>query len=62
MIMIPPIYDRTTNIGEKKVFLKLKDDPNPLTKNWVVYHSLNYPVSVKKKIENPINILERQIL
>ena len=49
MIMIPPIYDRTTNIGEKKVFLKLKDDPNPLTKNWVVYHSLNYPVSVKKK-------------
>ena len=49
MIMIPPIFDKSTNIGEKKVFLKLKDDLNPITKHWVVYHSLNYPVSVKKK-------------
>ena len=49
MIMIPPVIDRSTNLGEKKVFLKLKDDPNPKTKNWIVYHSLNYPVKISKK-------------
>ena len=49
MIMIPPVIDRSTNLGEKKVFLKLKDDPNPKTKNWIVYHSLNYPVKINKK-------------
>ena len=47
--MIPPVIDRSTNLGEKKVFLKLKDDPNPKTKNWIVYHSLNYPVKISKK-------------
>lgn len=46
---MPPIIDRSTNFGEKKVFLKLKDDPNPKTKNWIVYHSLNYPVTINKK-------------
>ena len=48
MIMIPPEINKD-NIGEKKVFIKLRDDPNPETKDWVVYHSLNYPVSIKKK-------------
>ena len=49
MKMIPPTIDSTTNLGEKKVFTKLRDDPNPKTKDWVVYHSLKYPVTVKKK-------------
>tara|TARA_B100000963_G_scaffold360347_1_gene390847 strand:- start:6758 stop:8599 length:1842 start_codon:yes stop_codon:yes gene_type:complete len=48
MIMIPPTIDET-NFAEKKVFSKLKNDKNPETKNWIVYHSLNYPVSVNKK-------------
>ena len=48
MIMIPPTID-DSNFAEKKVFSKLKFDKNPETKNWVVYHSLNYPVSVNKK-------------
>jgi len=49
MKMIPPTIDQTTNLGEKKVFTKLRDDPNPKTKNWVVYHSLKYPVTIEKK-------------
>ena len=49
MKMIPPTIDQTTNIGEKKVFTKLRDDPNPKTKNWVVYHSLKYPVTIEKR-------------
>tara|TARA_B100000989_G_scaffold282562_1_gene247722 strand:+ start:582 stop:2426 length:1845 start_codon:yes stop_codon:yes gene_type:complete len=47
MIMVPPAIDNT-NFAEKKVFSKLKYSPNPETKNWIVYHSLNYPVSIKK--------------
>ena len=47
MIMIPPTIDNS-NFAEKKVFSKLKNSPNAETKNWVVYHSLNYPVSIKK--------------
>ena len=38
MIMIPPTIDET-NFAEKKVFSKLKNDKNPETKNWIVYHS-----------------------
>ena len=47
MIMIPPTIDNT-NFAEKKVFSKLKNSTNTETKNWIVYHSLNYPVSIKK--------------
>ena len=47
MIMIPPTIDNS-NFAEKKVFSKLKNSSNAETKNWVVYHSLNYPVSIKK--------------
>ncbi len=47
MIMIPPFIDNT-NFAEKKVFSKLKNTTNEETKNWIVYHSLNYPVSKKK--------------
>ncbi len=47
MIMIPPTIDNS-NFAEKKVFFKLKNNPNAETKNWIVYHSLNYPVSIKK--------------
>ena len=46
MIMIPPYC--SSNVGEKKVFEKLKTDSNPKTKDWVVYHSLNYPVKIEK--------------
>ena len=49
MKMIPPTIDSTTNLGEKKVFTKLRDDPNPKTKDWIVYHSLKYPVKIEKK-------------
>ena len=47
MIMIPPTIDNT-NFAEKKVFSKLKNTTNEETKHWIVYHSLNYPVSIKK--------------
>ena len=47
MIMIPPMIDNS-NFAEKKVFSKLKNTPNAETKNWIVFHSLNYPVSIKK--------------
>jgi hypothetical protein len=46
MIMIPPYC--SSNIGEKKVFEKLKTNNNSKTKDWVVYHSLNYPVKIQK--------------
>jgi len=46
--MIPPIIDET-NFAEKKVFSKLKNDENPETKDWIVFHSLNYPVTISKK-------------
>ena len=48
MIMIPPEINKDY-FGEKKVFIKLRDHPDPETKNWIVYHSLNYPVAIKKK-------------
>ncbi len=48
MILIPPKIHPDTPNSEKKVFDKLKNDKNPQTKNWIVYHSLNYPVSIKK--------------
>ena len=47
--MIPPTIALDTNLGEKKVFIRLRDDPNPKTKDWIVYHSLKYPVSIEKK-------------
>ncbi len=49
MRMIPPTIALDTNLGEKKVFIRLRDDPNPKTKDWIVYHSLKYPVSIEKK-------------
>ena len=49
MILIPPYCHHETPKSERKVFEKLKNDRNPKTKNWVVYHSLNYPVNIKKK-------------
>ena len=48
MIMIPPLINND-NYAEKKVFFKLRDNPNPKTKDWLVYHSLNYPVSISKR-------------
>ncbi len=49
MILIPPYCHHETPNSERKVFEKLKNDKNPRTKNWIVYHSLNYPVNIKKK-------------
>ena len=48
MILIPPYCHKDTPISEKKVFNALKNDKNIITKNWIVYHSLNYPVSISK--------------
>lgn len=48
MILIPPYCHKDTPNSEKKVFNALKYDKNPVTKNWIVYHSLNYPVSISK--------------
>ena len=53
MIMIPPTIDNT-NFAEKKVFSKLKNTTNEETKHWIVYHSLNYPVSIKKSEKKSI--------
>ena len=47
MIMVPPTIDNS-NFAEKKVFSKLKYSTNHETKDWIVYHSLNYPVTIKK--------------
>jgi archaellum biogenesis ATPase FlaH len=52
MILIPPYFNNKTPNSEKKVFNALKEDNNPLTKNWLVYHSLNYPVSITKNKKN----------
>ena len=46
MIMIPPSIDNS-NFAEKS-FFKLKNNPNAETKNWIVYHSLNYPCKHQK--------------
>ena len=48
MILIPPYCHKDTPSSEKKVFNALKHDNNLITKNWIVYHSLNYPVSISK--------------
>ena len=48
MILIPPYCHKDTPSSEKKVFNALKHDGNLITKNWIVYHSLNYPVSISK--------------
>ena len=48
MILIPPYCHKDTPSSEKKVFNALKYDKNLITKNWIVYHSLNYPVSISK--------------
>ena len=48
MILIPPYCHKDTPSSEKKVFNALKNDKNIITKNWIVYHSLNYPVSISK--------------
>ena len=48
MILIPPYCHKDTPSSEKKVFNALKHDSNLITKNWIVYHSLNYPVSISK--------------
>ena len=48
MILIPPYCHKDTPSSEKKVFNALKHDKNLITKNWIVYHSLNYPVSISK--------------
>jgi hypothetical protein len=53
MKLVPPyIIDKKTPNSEKKVFETLLNDENPITKNWVVYHSLNYPVSITKDKKN----------
>ena len=52
MILIPPYFNNKTPNSEKKVFNALKEDKNPLTKKWIVYHSLNYPVSITKDKKN----------
>ena len=44
-----PFRERLSRSMEKKVFIKHRDDPNPKTKDWIVYHSLKYPVSIEKK-------------
>lgn len=46
MIMIPPYC--SSNRGEKKVFEKLANSSNSKIKDWIVYHSLNYPVKISK--------------
>ena len=48
MKLIPPYCHKDTPNSERKVFNALKNDKNHLTKNWIVYHSLNYPVSISK--------------
>jgi len=48
MILIPPYCHKDTPKSERKVFNALKNDKNEITKNWIVYHSLNYPVSISK--------------
>ena len=52
MILIPPYCHKDTPGSEKKVFNALKYDKNLETKNWIVYHSLNYPVSILKSKRN----------
>ena len=48
MKLIPPFCHKDTPNSERKVFEALRNDKNPLTQNWIVYHSLNYPVSINK--------------
>jgi len=52
MILIPPYCHKDTPKSEKKVFNALKIDNNEITKKWIVYHSLNYPVSISKTKRN----------
>ena len=52
--MIPPNYSQNTSRGEKDLFQKLKKDP--LTSDWVVFHSLD----IKKhrtKIESELDMV-----
>jgi len=52
--MIPPSCPAKAPLGEKELFLKLKDDPD--TKDWIVLHSLDLKKH-QTKIEGEIDIL-----
>ena len=57
MIMIPPYC--SSNRGEKKVFEKLANSSNSKIKDWIVYHSLNYPVKISKSEKKIVSIFRR---
>jgi len=52
MKLIPNYINETSPSGEKRVFYLFKDLNQDKYKDWVVYHSLNYPVTVTKKDRN----------
>ncbi len=55
MKMIPPIIDTYAPNGEKEVFELLKSNNSEFFKNCIVFHSLNYPQSVKKNEKKSYN-------
>lgn len=52
MKLIPSYINETSPNGEKRVFYLFKDLKQDKYKDWVVFHSLNYPVTVLKKDRN----------
>ena len=55
MKMIPPTIDKNTPLGEKEVFQLLQSTSTTNFKDWIVFHSLNYPSKTKKSEKKSYN-------
>jgi len=55
MKMIPPTIDKDTPSGEKEVFQLLQSTSTTNFKDWIVFHSLNYPSKTKKNEKKSYN-------
>ena len=49
MKLIPANINESSPYGEKRIFQILKSEYKNSMSNWLVYHSLNYPVEIEKK-------------
>ena len=62
MKMIPPTIDKDTPSGEKEVFQLLQSTNTTNFKDWIVFHSLNYPSKTKKSEKKAIIFLVKVTL
>ena len=55
MKLIPSNINENSPLGEKRIFQILKSTDKNSMNDWIVYHSLNYPVKIEK--ENKISYI-----